>query len=61
VCSCNNVGSGNITAKIGSGCHDLQSLCALTGAGTGCGSCRPEVKKILDSTLNKVAGLPQLL
>ncbi|WP_448699287.1 molybdopterin-dependent oxidoreductase [Mucilaginibacter sp. AW1-3] len=49
VCSCNNVGEGNISNKINEGCTDLKQLCAATGAGTGCGSCRPEVKRILDS------------
>ncbi len=49
VCSCNNVGDGNIMNKIAEGCTDLKQLCASTGAGTGCGSCRPEVKRILDA------------
>jgi len=48
VCSCNNVGSGNIENKIVAGCADLAQLCAATGAGICCGSCRPEVKKILE-------------
>jgi len=52
VCSCNNVGSDNLKKKIGEGCTDLKELCAITGAGTGCGSCRPEVKRILDELLN---------
>ena len=60
VCSCNNVGTGNITARIDAGCHDLHSLCAITGAGTGCGSCRPEVKKILQSALSITAGLTSI-
>ncbi|MFC6998119.1 nitrate reductase [Rufibacter roseus] len=51
VCSCNNVGSGNIQNKIAEGCTDLKQLCATTGAGTGCGSCRPEVKRILEESL----------
>lgn len=49
ICSCNNVGQGNIEEAIVGGCSQLKSLCEKTGAGTGCGSCRPEVKKILDS------------
>jgi len=53
VCSCNNVGSGNLENKIASGCTDLAQLCAATGAGTGCGSCRPEVKKILEKKLQE--------
>lgn len=51
VCSCNNVGEGNIVNKINTGCKDLQAVCKITGAGTGCGSCRPEVKNILEKTL----------
>ncbi len=48
VCSCNNVGRGNIEDVIANGCKDLVQLCQLTGAGMGCGSCRPEVKEILE-------------
>ncbi|HVU58378.1 MAG TPA: molybdopterin-dependent oxidoreductase [Puia sp.] len=55
VCSCNNVGSGNIENKIASGCTELAQICAATGAGTGCGSCRPEVKKILENKLQEAA------
>lgn len=52
VCSCNNVGEENIRQKIETGCMDLKSLCAITGAGMGCGSCRPEVQRILENCLN---------
>jgi ferredoxin-nitrate reductase len=51
VCSCNNVGRGNIEAEIKAGITDLSLLCQATGAGTGCGSCKPEVKAILEATL----------
>jgi len=54
VCSCNNVGSENIRKKIGEGCATLKELCNTTGAGTGCGSCRPEVKRLLDETLKSM-------
>jgi ferredoxin-nitrate reductase len=47
VCSCNSVGSENLRKKIEEGCTELKDLCAATGAGTGCGSCRPEVQRIL--------------
>ena len=63
VCTCNNVGSGNLQQKITGGCMDLQTLCAATGAGTGCGSCRPEVKRILEETLaagNTPAKMPAI-
>ncbi len=51
VCSCNGVGAGNLQQRIAEGCTDLASLCAATGAGTGCGSCRPEVKRILEASI----------
>ncbi len=51
VCSCNNVGEGNLKSCISSGCKDFTTLCSQTGAGTGCGSCRPEVRVILENAL----------
>jgi ferredoxin-nitrate reductase len=53
VCSCNNVGEGNLKNAIAGGCKDFTQLCSQTGAGTGCGSCRPEVKAILESLSKK--------
>jgi ferredoxin-nitrate reductase len=53
VCSCNNIGTDNIKAKIHSGCKDLTVLCTSSGAGMGCGSCKPEVKRILEEVLNE--------
>jgi ferredoxin-nitrate reductase len=55
VCSCNNVGEGNLLNKIKEGCKDHLQLCQLTGAGMGCGSCRPEVKSILENELDLAA------
>jgi len=49
VCSCNNVGDGNLSDAIAGGCRDFQSLCQQTGAGTGCGSCKLEVKALLEA------------
>jgi ferredoxin-nitrate reductase len=51
VCSCNNVGAGNIETAIRNGCTTLNSICDKTGAGTGCGSCKPEVKRIMEASL----------
>ena len=48
VCSCGNVGEGNIINKIKGGCTELKALCQSSGAGLGCGSCRPEVQAILE-------------
>ncbi len=54
VCSCNSVGKGNIEEEIQAGCSDFKELCKRTAAGTGCGSCKPEVKTILESMLELV-------
>ncbi|SEW54065.1 nitrate reductase [Chitinophaga arvensicola] len=53
VCSCGQVGEGNILEKIAAGCHDLAQLCQASGAGMGCGSCKPEVKAILAKSVLK--------
>jgi ferredoxin-nitrate reductase len=54
VCSCNTVGQGNLERAIQAGCTDFLQLCQKTGAGTGCGSCRPEVRSILLSMSERV-------
>ncbi len=54
VCSCNNVGQGNLQNAIKGGCTDFTQLCQKTGAGTGCGSCRPEVRMILENVGKEV-------
>lgn len=48
ICSCGNVGEGNIINKIKEGNSNLISLCKASGAGMGCGSCRSEIQAILD-------------
>lgn len=53
ICSCNNVGVGNLKDVINAGCTNFQELCDNTGAGTGCGSCRPEVRGILEKALRE--------
>ena len=49
VCACRNVGQRAIERSIGEGVVELDALCAATGAGITCGSCRPELKRILAS------------
>ena len=51
ICSCSQVGKGNVLDAIASGCDDFNKLCSATGAGLGCGSCKPEVKALLDGQL----------
>ncbi|WP_152286769.1 nitrate reductase [Flavicella marina] len=47
ICSCSQVGEGNLIETINSGCTEFTELCKSTGAGLGCGSCKPEVRDIL--------------
>ncbi|OHX66043.1 nitrate reductase [Flammeovirga pacifica] len=57
ICSCGNVGSGNIDKAINNGCTNLNSLCESTGAGLGCGSCKTELQQILKNHEEKVLTL----
>lgn len=54
VCSCHQVGEGNLQQKIQAGCQTMHELCAGTGAATGCGSCRPQVQRIFDKMMENV-------
>jgi ferredoxin-nitrate reductase len=56
VCSCNNVGVGNINKLILAGCSNLQELCTTSGAGLGCGSCKPELQQLISETMNANKG-----
>jgi len=48
VCNCNGVSKGRLVEAVQSGCRSLKSLCDATRAGTGCGSCKPQVQAILE-------------
>ncbi|GAA4951561.1 hypothetical protein GCM10023314_26260 [Algibacter agarivorans] len=50
VCSCSQVGEGNVQEAIAQGCTDFTELCNKTGAGLGCGSCKTEVREILHNS-----------
>lgn len=54
VCSCNQVGEGNLQILIDGGCTNLKDLCQNSGAGLGCGSCKPEIQKVIKESLMKV-------
>jgi len=47
ICSCSQVGEGNLIETIKGGCTEFTELCKTTGAGLGCGSCKPEVRDVL--------------
>ena len=48
VCNCNGVSKGKIITAVDAGCRSLKAVCDATKAGTGCGSCIPQVQAILE-------------
>ncbi|POO51092.1 nitrate reductase [Agrobacterium rosae] len=55
VCSCFNVGVNQITAAIRDGCHTVEAIGKTLSAGTNCGSCRAEIRGIIDGCLKTAA------
>jgi assimilatory nitrate reductase catalytic subunit len=47
VCACLKIGAKAIEASIAAGAHSIDAVGAATGAGTNCGSCRPEIGRLL--------------
>ncbi len=50
VCACFSVGINEIAAAVRGGCHSVEAVGACLNAGTNCGSCRPEIRRIVDAT-----------
>ncbi len=55
VCSCYSIGANRIIAAIRSGCHSVEAVGRETNAGTNCGSCRAEIRGIIDGCLAAAA------
>ena len=54
VCACFGIGANEISAAVRNGCCTVAAIGEATQAGTNCGSCRPEIKRIIhDNTLAK--------
>ena len=51
VCACFGVGTNEIAAAVARGCTSVAAIGAATQAGTNCGSCRAEIRNILDARL----------
>jgi assimilatory nitrate reductase catalytic subunit len=47
VCACFRVGTRKLAAAMADGAASIEALGAATGAGTNCGSCRPELARLL--------------
>lgn len=49
VCACRNVRASVIAKAIGQGAQDVEAIVEQTGAGSNCGSCRPEIARHLSA------------
>lgn len=47
ICSCFSVGETQIVDAVRQGCHSVQQLGAMLKCGTNCGSCLPELKRMI--------------
>lgn len=56
ICDCNAVSKAVIVDAVLSGARSLRAVCESTRAGTGCGSCRPEVQRIVDAVCRGAIG-----
>ncbi|MCD2178841.1 nitrate reductase [Rhizobium sp. C1] len=50
VCSCFSVGINEIACAVREGCWSVEKVGESLNAGTNCGSCRPEIRRIIDAT-----------
>jgi assimilatory nitrate reductase catalytic subunit len=55
VCSCFSVGVNQIVAAVRGGCDSVEAVGKQTNAGTNCGSCRAEIRGIIDGCLAAAA------
>ncbi len=53
VCHCRNVSVVEVDESILGGAHTPQDVSRLTGASTACGTCRPDIEKIISYRLQK--------
>lgn len=56
VCSCFDIGAGQIAAAVAGGCHTVAAVGETLQAGTNCGSCRSEIARIIDAARIQKAG-----
>ncbi|MBP7064481.1 nitrate reductase [Ferrovibrio sp.] len=49
VCACFEIGVNQIVASINAGCVDVEAVGVALRAGTNCGSCRSEIRRLIDA------------
>jgi assimilatory nitrate reductase catalytic subunit len=52
VCACLKVGAKAVQAAIAAGAADADAVGTVTGAGTNCGSCRPEIARMITAAVS---------
>ena len=55
VCACFSVGKNEIAAAARGGCHTVEAIGQTLKAGTNCGSCRAEIRGIIDANIVEAA------
>ncbi len=55
VCSCEAVSERTVQAEIASGASCVDDLTSRCGAGAGCGSCWPELERLLERSVQITA------
>jgi assimilatory nitrate reductase catalytic subunit len=60
VCSCYGIGANEIAAAIAQGCDTVEAVGTALKAGTNCGSCRGEIRQILEDQCRNDAALKKL-
>jgi assimilatory nitrate reductase catalytic subunit len=57
ICACFGVGAKAISAAIAQGCDSPRAVGAKLRAGTNCGSCIPEIKRLIERGANRDAAV----
>ena len=55
VCHCRNISTHTVDQAVIAGAHSPEVVTRQTSASTACGTCRPEVQKIIDYRIKKTA------
>ena len=57
VCACTGVGRNTIHSAIVAGACSVAAIGTMTGAGTNCGACRPEIAALLSMAASKITSV----
>ncbi len=60
ICVCHNVGAHEIATAMSAGARSVTDVGRATRAGTGCGSCRPEIQRLVKENTPVSAPRPEL-